>query len=641
VNFDPYIAVLDKGRFEIAASDDTILHRQDGYLSVLAPEDGDYTIMVRESSYRGSANSFYRLHIGSFNRPDVVYPAGGKMGSVVKTRFVDRDGSSFEEDVTVPGELDPNFMLQTKTKEPPPSGNPFRIVAFENTLEVEPNDDQATATPSNGDPIALNGVIDKPGDVDFFKVPLKKGQALTVQGFAQALGSPLDMVVNLYNAKGGSISSNDDGGGRRRLDSKFNVTIPADGDYFFRVTDHLERGGPTYVYRIELAASEPSVKFASPNYSVNDSNLRQFIAVPRGGRYATMVNVTRNNLTTDMKFEMPGLPAGVKLLTDGISKDLPNTNLLFEAAADAPISGKALPITLKATDPAIKTVGTLAQEFDIVRNGNVIYYTAVEDQLPIAVVEEAPYSLEIVKPTVQLVAGGVMQMKVIAKRKEGFKAPIRVLLMWKPPGVSSLGEQTIEEGKTECSFVLDANTSAPAGKWNFTVLGEAEAGNGRVYNASPFTEISTGPAYLSGTMALAAVEQGKETEMVCKLEALQPFEGEAEARVTGIPETIEISPVKITKDSKEAVFKVKTTEKSPQGKQGNLFVAVEVPVAGGTTTHRVATGSTLRIDPPRKAPPPKPATTTVAAAKAPATPAKPAEPKRLSRLEQLRQEAGK
>ncbi len=638
-NFDPYVAILDKGRFELGASDDTILHRQDGYVSIVAPEDGDYTIVVHESSYRGSGNSYYRLHIGSFLRPDVVYPAGGKAGSVVKARFIERAGAAFEEEVQVPSEADPNYMIFPKSKESPPSGNPFRIVGFDNTLEAEPNDEQAKAIESRGDPIALNGIIDKPGDVDYFRLPLKKGQSILVQAFAQALGSPLDSVVNVYNEKGASLSGNDDGGGRRRLDSKFTVNIPADGTYYVRVTDHLERGGPAFVYRIEIAASEPSVKFSSPNYSVNDSHLRQFIAVPRGGYYATMVNITRNNAGGDMKFEMQNLPKGISLLTDGISKDLPNTNLLFQAAPDAPITGSVCPITLKPTDPAQKVTGVLAQEFDIVRNGNVIYYTDVEDRLPVVVVEEAPYSLEIVKPAVPLVANGVLEVKVVAKRKEGFKAPIRVLLMWKPPGISSLGEQTIAEGQTECSFLLDANASTPAGTWKFTVLGESDAGNGRIYNASPFTEITTAPAFLTGTMALTAVEQGKETEMVCKLETALPFTGEAAARVVGIPDTIKIEGFKVNKDTKEAIFKVVTTDKSPVGKQANLFVAIEVPVPGGTTTQRVAAGSTLRIDAPRKAPATKPAAPVVAAAKPAATSAKPAEPKRLSRLEQLRQEA--
>ena len=39
---DPYIAILDKDKFEKAFSDDTILHRQDGYCSFTAEYDGDY-----------------------------------------------------------------------------------------------------------------------------------------------------------------------------------------------------------------------------------------------------------------------------------------------------------------------------------------------------------------------------------------------------------------------------------------------------------------------------------------------------------------------------------------------------------------------------------------------------------------------
>ena len=73
--------------------------------------------------------------------------------------------------------------------------------------------------------------------------------------------------------------------------------IPSDGDYYVRVTDHLERGGPTFVYRIEVTASEPEVFFSSPEYSVNDTHLRQFAVVPRGGRYAAYVNVSRNNVS--------------------------------------------------------------------------------------------------------------------------------------------------------------------------------------------------------------------------------------------------------------------------------------------------------------------------------------------------------
>lgn len=641
--FDPYVAIIDKNRFEKASSDDTILHRQDGYCSYVAEEDGDYTVMIRESSYRGSGNSYYRLHIGSYRRPDVVFPAGGKIATKTKVRFIEKDGS-FEEEAQLPAEIDPDYMMFSKTQEPAPSGNPFRLVTFDNAFEAEPNEDQAKATQVPASPIALNGIIEKPGDIDYFKLPLKKGMTVEVQAFAQSIGSPLDSVVNVYNAKGGSLSGNDDGGGRRRLDSKFKVSIPADGDYYVRVTDHLERGGPNFVYRIELITAEPEVFFASPQYTVNDNNYRQFIPVPKGGRYATLVNVTRNNVSGDFKFDVQNMPQGVKLLTDVVPKDIGSAPLLFEAAPEAPLGHQVVPISLTAVDPNVKTRGKLRQEFDVVRNGNVVYYTQIEDRLPVAVVEEAPYSLEIVKPAVPLVNNGILELKVAAKRKEGFKAPIRVFMIWKPNGVSALGEQTIPEGQNECTFQLDANSAAPAGKWNFTVMGEADGGSGRIYNASPFTEVETAPAYLTApAIPLVAVEQGKEAVMVAKLEHLQPFEGEASAQVLGVPDTIPIESAKITKDTKEVAFKVKTTDKSPIGKQGNLFVRVDVPVKGTNTTtiHRIALGSILRIDAPRKVVTPPPAAPVVAAAK-PKEEAKPAAapaPKVLSRLEQLRMEA--
>lgn len=189
--FDPYLAIVDKDRFEKVFSDDTILHRQDGFCSFVAEYDGDYYVMVRESSYRGSGNSFYRLHIGSFLRPDAIYPAGGKVGEKLTVNFVSAR-ESFAETVTLPGEPKADFQLFARTQASAPSGNVFRLSTIDNFLEVEPNDEResANAVPP-AETYALNGVIGKPGDVDHFKLSLKKGQVLEGQCLAQALGSPL------------------------------------------------------------------------------------------------------------------------------------------------------------------------------------------------------------------------------------------------------------------------------------------------------------------------------------------------------------------------------------------------------------------------------------------------------------------
>ena len=72
--------------------------------------------------------------------------------------------------------------------------------------------------------------------------------------------------------------------------------------------------------------------------------------------------------------------------------------------------------------------------------------------------------------------------------------------------------------------------------------------------------------------------------------------------------------------------------------EGILFVVVKVPVEGGISNHRIGAGTSLRIDPPRKAPATPAPALAQNTAKTPAAP-KPAEAKPLSRLEQLRQEA--
>ena len=139
--------------------------------------------------------------------------------------------------------------------------------------------------------------------------------------------------------------------------------------------NHFGRTGGEGHHAGELIAAEPEVFFASPQYSVNDNDYRQFIPVPKGGRYATLVNVTRNNVSGDFKFEVQNMPQGVKLLTELAPKDLGSVPLLFEATADAPLGHQVVPIYLNAVDPNTKTV----EEF--IRYGNGLFTRQVWGRL--------------------------------------------------------------------------------------------------------------------------------------------------------------------------------------------------------------------------------------------------------------------
>ena len=72
--------------------------------------------------------------------------------------------------------------------------------------------------------------------------------------------SPLDAVVRLYQADGRYLTANDDSGGP---DSLLEYTVPQDGDYIVDLRDHLERGGPEFVYRLEITRRQPSLDVAA------------------------------------------------------------------------------------------------------------------------------------------------------------------------------------------------------------------------------------------------------------------------------------------------------------------------------------------------------------------------------------------
>jgi len=60
------------------------------------------------------------------------------------------------------------------------------LTTYGNVVESEPNNDATTATPFTP-PLALNGVIEKAGDVDTFVFNAKKGDRYEVRVFARTI----------------------------------------------------------------------------------------------------------------------------------------------------------------------------------------------------------------------------------------------------------------------------------------------------------------------------------------------------------------------------------------------------------------------------------------------------------------------
>lgn len=634
--FDPYVAILDARRFELAAADDMPLLGQDACCSVVLPADGTYTVLVRESAYGGNGACRYRLHVGTFPRPTAVYPAGGPAGTPLEVRFLGDPAGEFKQQVTLPTAVPTGKfgLFAQDSGGIAPSAIPFRVSPFPNVLETEGNNTHATATPVAALPAALNGVISKDKEVDHFRLALKKGQVFDVHCYARRLGSPLDPVMTVAALNGGVLAANDDAVGP---DSYFRFTAPADGDYVLTVTDHLGKGGPTYVYRVELTPPAPKLSLTVPKVDIfGYSQERQTISVPRGNRYATLINASRADFGGDLILSAEGLPAGVTMTCEPMPAGLGSIPVLFEAKPDAPVAGALAKINGRHADPKQAIAGGFEQAVMLVAVGNQgVFWRKDVDRAAVAVTDEVPFKVSIVEPKVPLVQNGSMSLKIVAERQAGFKGPITIVPLFNPPGVSTAASATIAEGQNETVLPVNAAPNAQPGKWKTAVQATANIPSGPVWVSSQLATVEVSPPFVSFAMERAAGEQGKATELFCKIAQSKPFEGAARVVLVGLPPKVTTGELQITKDSKEVAFKLALDPASPAGQHNNIFCQVFVPVNGEPVLHNTG-GTQLRIDVPiaKPAAPAKPA---VAAAPTSAPPAA-APAKRLTRLEQLRLE---
>lgn len=135
---------------------------------------------------------------------------------------------------------------------------PFLLGVAREVLEAEPNNALTKAQTVGELPVTVNGVLDKGGEVDTFRVSLKKGQTLVaVLAARQTLGSPMDGSLQIVDARNFVLEQNDD---QRGFDPRIVFTAPYDGDFFVRTfafpaqpdTNINFSGAATYVYRLTM-----------------------------------------------------------------------------------------------------------------------------------------------------------------------------------------------------------------------------------------------------------------------------------------------------------------------------------------------------------------------------------------------------
>ena len=623
---DPHLELLDAEGFVVAACDDHPLLAQDAAIAVTVEREGDYFLRVRETAY-GGGNGVYLLHVGNFPIPHVAGPPGGPPGATLDVEWIGDPAGPFRQQVILPAaELDGLARVRPVRgggEQPSPLAVPFRVTAAPIATVAEPSNEPAAAAQATA-PTAIVGRIDASDDIDWIRVEAPKGSTWRVSGWGRRLGSPVDLVLNAHrdNDKREKITGNDDADGP---DSVVQVTVPEEAAFLLRVNDFQHRGGPDFIYWIDVEQVLPQVTVSVPPAQTKTQQ-RLVVAVPRGNRMALFFNATRINCGDPVQLDFADLPVGVTASSALLGEPAPGGLVVFEAAPDAP-AGTALATVrvMSGAGDAAKQIGGLRQETDTIYGepNRTTYRTALGDRLAVAVVEEAPVSIELVPPAVPIVRRGVLELKVKVHRAEDFDGKVRLELPFKPPGIGA-STVDVKEGETEILFPINAAADAPVREWQIAVAAslipaaEKKSDSKNSDTKKPDTKkerqqsrragrgswIASRPVTLTVSEPLvelaaekAMVEQGHETKLTFKATRPAAFTGTAKATLIGLPTNTQAPALELKAGDESLEFAVTVAADAPVGRHENIFCRIEVPVGTASVVHQTPATS-LRIDKP-------------------------------------------
>jgi hypothetical protein len=191
----------------------------------------------------------------------------------------------------------------------------FAVSSLPETAEREPNAaDEAQKVSLPG---ALVGALTKPGDVDGFAFRARAGEEMVFQVVARPIGSRLDSILRLRDAKGNLVAENNDIDLNR--DSTLTWRFTQAGTYTLTIED-IEHGGAAtgFNYRI-YAGALPYVAGLFP------------LGVPSGS--TSTVTVTGVNLGATREVKVVGDPAAL------VGRTIP---VAVSTPAGSPLNRKAV-----------------------------------------------------------------------------------------------------------------------------------------------------------------------------------------------------------------------------------------------------------------------------------------------------------
>jgi hypothetical protein len=386
---------------------------------------GEYYLEIRDTRYGG--NQYWQYCVEINDRPFVVntFPSRVMPGKPTRLRLL---GHNLPADATA------TLTLPADTPEGPREivlsvggqpTNPVPVLVSRLPDAAEADGDHATPAAAQALPVpcGVSGRIGKEGEADCYAFEAKAGERFCFEVVARATGSALDSNLRVLDAKGTALVENDDARDRFvHADSRIdNWAAPAAGRYFVEVRDLHERGGPEFVYFLQLTRAEPAFGL--------ELDTDKTLLTP-GTAGVIFARVTRHNgFAGEVQLAVEGLPPGVTATCGRVLADGRDGCILFQAAPDAKQTAVNLRVTGTAAVPdgpgKTRTLTATARPLQEVYmpGGGRFHYPVEMHTLSVG----APLDLKRVSispMSVTLKPGESKRVEVTIERQPGFKGNV-------------------------------------------------------------------------------------------------------------------------------------------------------------------------------------------------------------------------
>ncbi len=484
---------------------------------------------------------------------------------------------------------------------------------FPNVIESEPNDEAATSGQAVATiPVALNGILQSPGDHDHFRFRAQRGERLRFDVFASSVGSPVDSVIRVLDASGRTLATNDDD---HSHDSGLTLQVPATGEYVLQIRDKRLSGGPQFIYRAEVVRWQPRLTLFQHS-PLRREQAGQAIAVPRGGRVLAYLGVQRDGVEGPVRLACTNLPPGVHATVEPVPPDAYAAPVVFSADADAPL-GATLAVLEGVAEDAPDVHASFIQNVPLIpATGDATFHSVMLDRLAVAVCDPLPLSVDIAAPAGKLPIDGEMEVEVRLTRSADMNGPVAVSFPVLPPGVEAPASIVVPAGESRAIVSLVVHPFATPGRSTLVAqAGQARASRGSrdplvvgmnglggssapvptsgVLVSSTLVPLTVAEPAVRGRIAPAAARQGQSIPLVCRFDS--PPAACFTARLDGLPPRATAEVVPLAAGKTEVEFNVVVDATTPLGEFQSLICELAGSQDGKKVLYRVGRPGTLRV----------------------------------------------